>query len=510
MVDINIPNIFHFIHYHINDNIIKYYEYLCINSVININKPCLIYIHFYKEPNGKLWDILNNSFKSIILIKIDIPERIFNKYKKALIYKILYDYGGIYLEFETLLINQIILKNKFIKSNNDEIIGSIKQLDITYQYFEYYQNNPNENNLHINLENSEFNMNYNTSNDNINIILFKEIHDYSFGIYFHLVNNCYIFSFYNKNIDTNILDFKYIFNKITTYNLLVRNSIVNDKINLNTICNYTDKHVIISEYNLYDQLNEKIVIKNNLYGIEKFNLINNIDIIYWINLEKSYERRNNMLNLLGLLNVKNSRIIAFDGEYEQNISSKYFYSENGVYPKYSNKEYAILLSHLNSIEKFTNLNDLEYNIGLICEDDLSFDFINYWNYDIRSIIQNAPNDWDIIMLGYFTLNLNFNDLYKKWDNEWSAISYLVNHNSMKMKINKLKKDNKWICNENDLMVSDNYIFSKFNTYVYKYPYFTYPNNNNSTLHEDHLLYHRIYKISNYITLENIRDTLIDI
>ena len=48
------------------------------------------------------------------------------------------------------------------------------------------------------------------------------------------------------------------------------------------------------------------------------------------------------------------------------------------------------------------------------------------------------------------------------------------------------------------MVSDNYIFSKVNTYIYKYPYFTFPNDNDSTLHSDHLNYHKIYKNCNYL------------
>ena len=53
------------------------------------------------------------------------------------------------------------------------------------------------------------------------------------------------------------------------------------------------------------------------------------------------------------------------------------------------------------------------------------------------------------------------------------------------------------------MVSDNYIFSKFNTYVYKYPFITFPNGNDSTFHTDHLDYHRLYKNCNYMVLENI-------
>jgi hypothetical protein len=149
------------------------------------------------------------------------------------------------------------------------------------------------------------------------------------------------------------------------------------------------------------------------------------------------------------------------------------------------------------------------NVCLICEDDLSLDFIQYWKKPISEIISNAPCDWDIIMLGYFSLKLEYEE-YSKWNNEWSAIAYLVNKNNIKDQFNQLKvfDDNnnfKWKCNEYDLMVSDNYIFSKFNTYVYKYPYFTFPNNNDSTLHEDHLNYHKIYKSCNYLVLNDILD-----
>jgi hypothetical protein len=142
---------------------------------------------------------------------------------------------------------------------------------------------------------------------------------------------------------------------------------------------------------------------------------------------------------------------------------------------------------------------------MICEDDLSFELINYWKYDINTIISNAPFDWDIIMLGYFSLNLDYKEDYNKWNNEWSALSYLVNKNNIKNKLEKKKLNNKWICNHNDIMLSDNYIFSNFNTYIYKYPYFTFPKNNDSTFHEDHLEYHKIYKACNYLVLNNIFD-----
>ena len=171
-----------------------------------------------------------------------------------------------------------------------------------------------------------------------------------------------------------------------------------------------------------------------------------------------------------------------------------------------------MATHLNAIQTYSNISaDLvKYGIALICEDDLSLDFSKYWKHDIKSVIDNAPVDWEIIMLGYFSLNINRPDIISDWSNEWSAISYLVRYEKLGSKIESLKSTdkNKWKCEKHELMVSDNYIFSKFKTYVYKYPYFTFPNDNDSTFHEDHLNYHRIYKQSNYITLEGLYDIFV--
>ena len=98
------------------------------------------------------------------------------------------------------------------------------------------------------------------------------------------------------------------------------------------------------------------------------------------------------------------------------------------------------------------------------------------------------------------ITINFESNYRKWDNDWSALSYLINHKSL-YKLNEIKKNNKYKTFEG-VMAADNYLFRFFNTYVYKYPYFTFPKNNESTIHRDHLLYHSIYKNINYLILEN--------
>ena len=488
--------------------------FLLITSILNIDSNYKIYYHYYNLPDNsisnKLWNKLIN-YNNIIYIKINIPYRIFSKYKYTYINKILYDNGGIYLNNYVLLLNKINNNYNYFKTKNNEIIGSIKNSITAHLLYIYNSSIASDNiikkykdfNFSDNIKILDYNYNYN----NINEIYEKEIFDYSFGKYFHLVNNCDFFigdrDLYNIN--------KEMISKITIYNLLI-------------------KYVLGYKY-MYNS-------KELFSGVNNYNLINRIDIIYWINLDRTEYRRANMERVLLNFSIPNERISAIDSKLDDNIKSKYFiltdniqykYSsifsellDNDNYPNYSNTEYAILASHLYTINKFIELKQSgdeelfsevlkKENICLICEDDLSLDFIQYWNKSTSEIIKNAPHDWDIIMLGYFSLKLDYEE-YTKWNNEWSALAYLVNKNNIKDKINELKvydenNNFKWKCSKDDLMVSDNYIFSKFNTYVYKYPYFTFPNNNDSTLHSDHLSYHKIYKNCNYLVWNNVINEL---
>jgi hypothetical protein len=489
---------YHTIFFKQNDEDLCIYQYLSIESLFLICDFEKLYIHYYELPDGKLWNkILNKYGNKIELIKINIPIKLFEKFKYSIILKILFDYGGYFFEKKILFLKNIIIEkneNLFYKNDNNSLYFSIKESDITYNLFNYFLNNPgitftglNEE-LYSNIK--IIPINYDNNIDNIKYIINKEIYDYSFGQYFHICNNSSYFCYNNglledEEININIDE---LFNKITIFNLLVRYI-------------FSKKYIDNNETCITNNSNNITCITN-----DKLKLINNLDRIYWINLAKSIDRNNNMINLLQNIDICNERIEAVDGILEKDIKYKYFYIENENYPNNSNKEYAILLSHLNVIEKYinddSNSNNNEYGIAMICEDDLSLDFINYWKKDIKTLIHEIPNDWEILMLGYFSLNLKYNDDFNKWNNEWSAISYLVNKKNIKNKINLLKKDNKWICNEN-IMVADNYLFYKFNTYVYKYPYFTFPNDNDSTLHNDHIQYHKIYKMCNYLILENI-------
>lgn len=224
-------------------------------------------------------------------------------------------------------------------------------------------------------------------------------------------------------------------------------------------------------------------------NINKF--LNCIDIIYWINLERSEKRRKNMLNILKNINLPNERINAFDGKTLLDIDI-YDRFENYNKKSHTKIEYACLLSHLETIRKFSESN---HEIALIFEDDITLDYVKYWNKTICDIIKNAPSDWEIIMLNYVSLNELKQDYTFNDNGHISCLqAYLININSAKKFINSIYKFNKYVLDKNKYQTADNYILSSLKTYIYKYPYFTYPKENDSTIHSHHISFHNYTKM----------------
>jgi len=229
---------------------------------------------------------------------------------------------------------------------------------------------------------------------------------------------------------------------------------------------------------------------NNIH--DNNNYLDGIDVIYWINLDRATERRNNMEKILEdpvFGNIEKIRYPAIDGNIKnfQDIIMKTIYPRN-YSSSNTNQEYACLFSHLNVIKNFSNSN---YNVALIFEDDMSLEYKKYWKENVRQIMENAPKDWEIIQLGYtvgdkipeelYTLNIE-----RKF---YGTGSYLIKKSAAKKLIEDLNKGDKYMLNKSIPYVADVYIYKLLKTYVYKYPYFTYPTNNDSYIHNEHLSLH---------------------
>lgn len=232
--------------------------------------------------------------------------------------------------------------------------------------------------------------------------------------------------------------------------------------------------------------------------------------IYWINLDRSPDRRKNMEKMLQTIDISNQRISAIDGKNEK----IYDMIDTNNYDS-TDSEYGCLMSHLQAVRTFEKSNN---SIALILEDDCTLELKKYWDgsFDqkINEIISNAPKDWEIIMLSYI---VELNHPLNNWSNDekyirfdsgiYSTLSYLINKKGAKKLIDDCDnlscyKDNVYLLNSKAQHKADHYIYKNTITYCYKYPLFIY-DNEDSTIHDDHLNFHKQNKeriIKNYESL----------
>jgi GR25 family glycosyltransferase involved in LPS biosynthesis len=465
-----IESIFYF---QLNDNNSDFIlnDYLSILSIIQIEEPKKIFIYYHI-------DNLENCVYYKYLIQC-FSEKIFEfiKYENYFIHNLLINMkenGGIYIKNNFILINK--LSSYFLNDcffYEDCIYGFSKKCFISDEYkikiiinkkfeiFGYKQN----------IYRLKNNIIYNKLNNNqlLNIIV-----DYNFSYYFNMVNSFLFLKLDNKIEDDIVISYLKE-SKITYLNLVI---------------------YYILGYKFY-QIPKNIKNYENNLG----NILKGISKIYWLNLKSCIDRNQKMLDLLKNTSILNKRVEAYDGKIIQDIKSNYFQKNNtNINTNNSNYEYAVILSHLTMLKEALNDNYLENDdYVLFLEDDVCLDFGSYWDGSIENIIKNAPNDCELIMLGYFSLNINFNEKYRLWNNDWSAMAYVIKKSSLN-KLNKFIDENKKYSLFNDVNVADNYLFRIFKTYVYQFPIFTILDNNTSTFHQDHDDYQKIYKNINYLIL----------
>lgn len=221
--------------------------------------------------------------------------------------------------------------------------------------------------------------------------------------------------------------------------------------------------------------------ENNKYD----SYLDGIDIIYYINLERSKDRKKHMNNFFKDSVFHNKKIVRFNAvDYKKvNVYNKFTTNSEANINRVSKQEYACLLSHLEVIRKFSKTN---YQHALILEDDVEFIDKKYWNDSIQNIIDNAPKDYDIIKL-YRSCNqkLQFKNMYTFWEvkkngiiintADWGNVAYVISNKAAKKLMDKIYVNGKFVLNDNLIHVSDYLIHKELITYTYKYPFFTVDN-----------------------------------
>lgn len=230
-----------------------------------------------------------------------------------------------------------------------------------------------------------------------------------------------------------------------------------------------------------------------LFGIN-YKDFSNLPKIYYINLKRSIDRNNYIINHFEEYNITNYERI--EGEDYKNNNINFIKSKK---KKFNDAEYYCLFSHIKVLRNF--INNTEYNEIMVCEDDISFNTSKYFNNNIIDYLKYKPSDYDIINL---VNSKQINIGYEKINDEiyYFTCCYLISRKGAEKILNKFDKLNYNFSNV-DFIVADRFLYYDIENENNKMKYymnglFKLKDNNDSLIHPEHLKIHN--KINNTIEL----------
>lgn len=224
---------------------------------------------------------------------------------------------------------------------------------------------------------------------------------------------------------------------------------------------------------------------------------------YWINLDRSSDRRKRMVAAFRQRAIRHARVPAVDGR-----RSEYLAACDPTWPRarlpHHRYELATCLSHLKALHTFYTGSTDKYCI--VCEDDLSFEYEPRWPRSLHKVIADAPPNWEVLQLGLITRNaeewqrmVRENRPYQPRKGfYWSAIAYAITRPAVEKLLKAyrvpLEPDSTFRAQLTGTlrhMQSERIVLRVGPTRWLAFPPpFTYPMNNTSLIHTQHLKFHR--------------------
>lgn len=154
--------------------------------------------------------------------------------------------------------------------------------------------------------------------------------------------------------------------------------------------------------------------------------------VFYINMDKNTARRQYIEKQLYEHRLYGTRIPGVNGKklnlYKSDANSEIQYINNCH--DISLSELGCTLAHLKAI-KYTY--DNGYQIAMIIEDDCCFDLLYLRDDTFNDVIQNAPNDWEVMQMYGFKCSHLKDTLYKphvRGTYCWSNACYIINRKGM--------------------------------------------------------------------------------
>jgi GR25 family glycosyltransferase involved in LPS biosynthesis len=162
--------------------------------------------------------------------------------------------------------------------------------------------------------------------------------------------------------------------------------------------------------------------------------LNNFPIIHFIGINDRLDRVSGFISMLK--DFKISKVIPhIFKKYRHGDCDVRFFSPH--YDRgYPQGHFGCFTSHLKVLYEWYNNTDEPYIF--VCEDDLSFETIEYWNFTWEEFFERLPENWDIVQLCLLrNIGTMFNffqpDVHLRnrcWC-DWSSAAYLISRKHVK-------------------------------------------------------------------------------
>lgn len=140
--------------------------------------------------------------------------------------------------------------------------------------------------------------------------------------------------------------------------------------------------------------------------------------VYYLSLEESIARRTHLKEQFGQYGIENIQSV---------ISKRFTECDDVLYGKYvhtlTDASKGCCTSHMKCIKRW--LNETEEPIGFFCEDDLSLETVQYWNFTWKEFIEALPLDWDVVQLMWVRDKIEKVEFRNRLPDDWGASAYIL-------------------------------------------------------------------------------------
>jgi tRNA G46 methylase TrmB len=163
---------------------------------------------------------------------------------------------------------------------------------------------------------------------------------------------------------------------------------------------------------------EEINLVENLMLKKKVNKLKGFPRVNFVGIEESVERRENLIKQFSRYGIENLKPHLFKRyqEYNHKLTGRFIgdLHENSKGPT---------TSHIKTIKNWYDSTNEDY--VFICEDDLSLEPVDYWDFTWEEFFNNLPQDWECVQLTWIRPDNKNIELRERLGDDWGAAAYLM-------------------------------------------------------------------------------------